>query len=914
MIQKFRHKKWKNIIKKSGLFDTKYYLFKYPDVRLSDIDPILHYIKFGVKEGRNPSAKFNTYFYLQKNKDVKDNGINPLVHYLTYGKKENRETLPGKSNIQEKNFNHEFKIIYEILKKKGENIADFDKNCKAAVFEYLKDSTSKHINIPKVFSSDLYLELYPDLNKINPLVHYLNHGIKEGRIGSLELSDYIKKGKTIFESNKETIAIVHHESSATGAPLLGLNIAKNLSQKYNIVNIIMKESNLHNIFSNDAVLVIENLVSTNTFVLKQIFEQIITNYKIKCFICNSIVTSPILVAANELNIATICLIHEFAEYTRPKTKILNTLLAANKVIIPAKIIMDSILKQLNHVAGIKKPPQNISIRPQGKLPFLPDSYGVKDSPEQILKKFKIKNKKDCKIIVAAGFVHIRKGVDLFLYTAKYIKNYYPNKCKFVWVGNGFNPDEDFAYSLWLSSEIDKLGLKNDFIFLEHQENLDAIFEIADIFCLTSRMDPFPNVVIDALEKNLPIACFRDTSGVVEFLEKNNFECIIADFLDMHQMGKKIADYLQTDGAPHIFNSDLAREYLNFSEYVQFIEQTITQAIEDQENTLKIFDTISGSCFFDFEFASYKKNKHEAVDEYIRVHKKGLDAIAHNNPLPGFSNLKWKLKHTDSIIPIYDALRKKEKITTHNCEILPLEKVNDINFNYAVHLHLYYIDLAEEFNEYFQNLPQGFDLFITIIDHEETNYIKTKFKNCGASNIDVTVVQNIGRDSGPLLFDLKDKILNNKYEVIGHFHSKKSVSTNNDMGNNWRKYLLENLIGDKNISKSLLSLFNDKKTGLVFAEDRHYMDIGKNKKYINELCKMMNIPYINETPLFPLGNMFWARVDAIKQLFYLDKNRILQPEPIPYDGSYMHAIERITPSLIENNQFKYITTYKKGTKW
>ena len=51
-----------------------------------------------------------------------------------------------------------------------------------------------------------------------------------------------------------------------------------------------------------------------------------------------------------------------------------------------------------------------------------------------------------------------------------------------------------------------------------------------------------------------------------------------------------------------------------------------------------------------------------------------------------------------------------------------------------------------------------------------------------------------------------------------------------MGNKWRRYLLENLIGNENISNSVLSLFKNKKIGLVFAEDRHYMDIGQNKNY------------------------------------------------------------------------------------
>ena len=53
-----KHNRWKKIIEESDLFDVKYYLFTYPDVRHKNVDPIMHYIKHGVKERRNPNGKF----------------------------------------------------------------------------------------------------------------------------------------------------------------------------------------------------------------------------------------------------------------------------------------------------------------------------------------------------------------------------------------------------------------------------------------------------------------------------------------------------------------------------------------------------------------------------------------------------------------------------------------------------------------------------------------------------------------------------------------------------------------------------------------------------------------------------------------------------------------------------------------
>lgn len=46
-------------IKRSKMFDAAYYLRINKDVRLSDIDPLMHFVKYGWKEGRNPSANFS---------------------------------------------------------------------------------------------------------------------------------------------------------------------------------------------------------------------------------------------------------------------------------------------------------------------------------------------------------------------------------------------------------------------------------------------------------------------------------------------------------------------------------------------------------------------------------------------------------------------------------------------------------------------------------------------------------------------------------------------------------------------------------------------------------------------------------------------------------------------------------------
>ena len=87
-IKGFRLIRDYRLLKKSDLFDSEYYLANNEDVRKAKINPIMHYLRFGWKEGRNPSEQFNNKAYLAQRPDVKVAGVCPLVHYLKFGKKE----------------------------------------------------------------------------------------------------------------------------------------------------------------------------------------------------------------------------------------------------------------------------------------------------------------------------------------------------------------------------------------------------------------------------------------------------------------------------------------------------------------------------------------------------------------------------------------------------------------------------------------------------------------------------------------------------------------------------------------------------------------------------------------------------------------------------------------------------------
>jgi hypothetical protein len=78
-------------------FDERYYLSSYPDVALTGIDPLVHFLTRGWRAGQNPNNDFETVYYLDTNPDVAAAHINPYFHYLTHGMDEGR--LPHRPRV-----------------------------------------------------------------------------------------------------------------------------------------------------------------------------------------------------------------------------------------------------------------------------------------------------------------------------------------------------------------------------------------------------------------------------------------------------------------------------------------------------------------------------------------------------------------------------------------------------------------------------------------------------------------------------------------------------------------------------------------------------------------------------------------------------------------------------------------------
>ena len=188
-------------------------------------------------------------------------------------------------------------------------------------------------------------------------------------------------------------------------------------------------------------------------------------------------------------------------------------------------------------------------------------------------------------------------------------------------------------------------------------------------------------------------------------------------------------------------------------------------------------------------------------------------------------------------------------------------------------------------------------------------------NSNANKYEVLVTPNKGRDIITCLIQLKDILL--KYKYLCHIHTKKH-DDKEQLGKYCRQFLYENLLGNKIIIKQILSDFeNNKKLGFIFPE--HFISIIKcanefKSKNWNKIDKIFDILFPNlkikagNIMNFPAGNMFWARTEAIHQIFSEKIIKLCPEERGQIDGTIFHAIERFWLYLVKLNGFCYKTIF------
>ncbi len=102
--------------------------------------------------------------------------------------------------------------------------------------------------------------------------------------------------------------------------------------------------------------------------------------------------------------------------------------------------------------------------------------------------------------------------------------------------------------------------------------------------------------------------------------------------------------------------------------------------------------------------------------------------------------------------------------------LSLDKVPKL----AIHAHIFYVDMIDEFIGYLKDSPFDFDLLISTDSSEKRDICEQKFNPQALprlKNMLIKITPNVGRDVAPFLIAFKDELA--RYDLVCHIHTKKT---------------------------------------------------------------------------------------------------------------------------------------------
>lgn len=235
---------------------------------------------------------------------------------------------------------------------------------------------------------------------------------------------------------------------------------------------------------------------------------------------------------------------------------------------------------------------------------------------------------------------------------------------------------------------------------------------------------------------------------------------------------------------------------------------------------------------------------------------------------------------------------------------------------ALHIHAYYPDmLASILKRLVANKIRP-DLFVSIKTEDDRSKIAEMLKGY-ETKIEIKLVPNRGRDIGPLLTEFGPELVKN-YDIIGHIHTKKSFHlSDREMVSKWNNFLTTNLLGDGNSLKmadTILSYMQShERTALVFPDDKYAVGWAHNYKAGLEIAQQLGITVLPKYMVFPIGTMFWIKAEALRPFVDLGFSWQDYPEePLPDDGTMLHAIERMFALNCHRQGFDIATTYLPWT--
>jgi glycosyltransferase involved in cell wall biosynthesis len=560
--------------------DRDWYLRTYPEVATASIDPVEHYLRYGWRERRDPRPDFSTSGYLEANKQAEGN---PLIHYLRHG------------GTKVPSLEWQFAADYELASSDaGVDRAWYLKTYPEVatagvdpVEHYLRYGWREGRDPRQDFSTAGYLEAHKKTPG-NPLVHFLR-GTPEARSSDAEATDWYllwKKGAFYPKSGQDPlpdgafglqgtpkIVFTGHEASRTGAPLILLRLMEAIqaltgAELYLILErggpLLDDYQRIAHVFVNhNGMLYLPNGPN-----LARMLKSMAAP-RADLAICNSADGWRLVRALRDAGLPNIIsLIHERVIHF-PAEAWRSIHQNSSRVIFPAEAVKAA-------TTALQPAFHDALVVPQG---LLKPEFGRGDrSAARTEVRNRLGLSPDTAIVFGCGTQDMRKGIDIFVQLAARVRAQTTCDVHFVWLGAELRGSH---FSKLLDLDVTLLDLRSTVSLLDEVTDSEPYFLAADAFALTSRDDPFPCVIHEAMACALPIVAFDGAGGAKEAISDG---CgIVVPYLDTEAMARSLTSVVENplQYARMGHRAQLrVRSHYRFSEYAERIRE-ICEVVVDR---------------------------------------------------------------------------------------------------------------------------------------------------------------------------------------------------------------------------------------------------------------------------------------------------------------------------------------------
>lgn len=290
------------------------------------------------------------------------------------------------------------------------------------------------------------------------------------------------------------------------------------------------------------------------------------------------------------------------------------------------------------------------------------------------------------------------------------------------------------------------------------------------------------------------------------------------------------------------------------------------------------------------------------------------------PFPGFNPgvYRQKLSLRPSVDPTLHFLRRGRPQGPWSRELIQTSFQNrPPEIKCALHIHVFYIDVFIDIMSRLETNISRPALYITVSPGVDKKSISDSVSGYSGSVHVIWLENNTGRDIGAFFVALPREFFLD-FEVVGHVHTKKSIDYNDrETGYVWYRFMADNLLGSvlrwRSLDSVLRAFEQEGELGIVFPDDPNILGWSDNYDQALNLLPNLDLPKSGEVFDFPVGCFFFARPAALNQIFSLElSTREMPSEPLPYDGTILHALERLVGLVPNSGGFKSKVINHVGT--